>query len=139
MYDATHKTIAKRIEDGYGNTSAIMAENLDTKKPTDAPWVRWSVRPATLNGVDCTGLRERGLGVVYFQIFTPEQKGSRLAFAITKKLAQIFNAITVESGDGGSIIFRRVNGPIAAGKSEGWLQQIATLQYQEENDSINAT
>lgn len=141
MYDSTAAAIGKRLDDHWDATIAkIFAENLGSPKTGEtASWVRFSFRIATRVSIDIGAITEREVGVIYFQVFTPEGGGTRDAQKIARHIGTILNEARFATSDNGAVICRRVQGPFPAGKDNGWIQQNCTVQIQADAAAVNAS
>lgn len=141
MYDYTHKAIGKRLDDRWDKSTVLLGENLPAgKNPPwngSTPWIRWSIREADNFSADVGGTFQRETGVVVFQVFVPEEGGTRKAKEVGRKLALIFNEATFAAEDGTALKFERLRVTFS-GNSGGWFQQNYTVAYQGDGAAINA-
>jgi len=78
-----------------------MPEN--TTVPTtisDGEWVRWSIRFADWFDATVGADMERGVGILYFQHFQPEGRGTLEAYPFADKVGALLNRKKVPGSDG---------------------------------------
>jgi hypothetical protein len=105
-YESVRQTVGNYMTTVYGASGKITAAAVDYPLvgenqpvvPPSTPWLRWGVRPATQNAMDVGGQMKRVTGLLWFQIFLPENTGSRIAHVIADELTTRFFETTLEAG-----------------------------------------
>ncbi len=138
-YADFHKTIATRLNSKWSSGPVLFAENQPEKPPTTATWVRWCIRPADSFSQDVGARFERTVGMLYFQVFTPETQGTRDAHAVRDKVAGIFSEAHFSTADNnGAVLCRRAK-LIYAGKEAGWVKHNVIVPYLVDAPALNFT
>lgn len=130
-FDKTREAIETKIKNEWdANTYPLAHENLPFNPPASA-WARESIRPVTSDNADVSGVMERDIGFVWFQIFIPPNKGIAPAFKFADHIKSIFNNKTVTIIGVGKILFR-VTEPAYVGidSDSGNLQYRCLVPYQ---------
>src|SRR6185295_5366091 len=138
-FASTHKAIATLLASWNTADAILFADNQPENPPTTATWMRWSLQPSDTFSADATATFERTVGLLYFQIFTPEAKGTRVAHDLADKLSALLNEKRFLNEEGGHLRFERVRLQyVGAGGATGWLQHNAIVQYTEDDAAVNA-
>jgi hypothetical protein len=135
--EAIHEAIAAQISSTWSNYATIFAENQPEDRPTTTIWTRWSIRAGDNSTVDCTGLMEREVGLIVFQVFTPENGGSLPSAKLRDKVAAMFNLKRLATSDGGVIRCQRAT-RVYVGKQDGWLQHSVSVKFVADAPALNA-
>ncbi len=133
------KTIAYILESKWSSFCAIFADNQPEKPPADATWVRWCIRPADSVSQDVSGKHERTTGLLYFQVFTPETQGVRVAHAVRDKVAGIFGETNFSTKDGNGAVWCRRPKLIYAGVEAGWVKHNVIVPYHIDALALNGS
>jgi hypothetical protein len=133
------KTIAYILESKWSGSPPLFADNQPEKPPADATWVRWCVRPADSVSQDISGKFERTIGLLYFEVFTPETQGVRVAYAVRDKVAGIFSETTFGTKDGNGAVWCRRAKIVYAGKEAGWVKHNVIVPYHVDAPSLNGS
>jgi hypothetical protein len=105
-----------------------LAANGAAKQPEDKAWGRISVRFADSRDTTVDATARRVEGLVWLQIFVPEDKGSLIAQQMSDEMERVFGRKTIASA-GETIRFERAV-PGYVGKSEaGWEQHRCTVAF----------
>ncbi len=137
MFAEIHQSLGERIGTLWAGYAVIFAENQKEVRPTNAEWVRWSVRPADAFSADITGIAERAVGLLFFQHFVPEMAGTRKAHAMRDKVGAMFNEAHFALQGGGVIRFERAK-LAYAGVTDGWVTHNITVKYVADKTAVNA-
>lgn len=104
------------------------AQNGAAKQPEDKAWGRLSVRVADNRDTSVDAKARRVTGLVWLQIFIPEEKGSIVAQQMGDEMERIFGRQTVAAG-GETIRFERaVTGYVGPG-ADGWQQHRCIISF----------
>lgn len=130
MYEKTAAIIETRFKNAWTDTP-IKFENVQFKQPATGTWVSITIlrgdgEQASLGQTKL----ERQYGVVAFQVFVPENTGTRNAQRLMDKIALIFRNKTVLS-DGVTVIFRAPNA-VTPGRRIGYHQLNMGFPFQAE-------
>jgi Bacteriophage related domain of unknown function len=119
----------------------VVAENQPwagtaAKQPTDKAWGRLSVRFADSRDTTVDAKARRVAGIVWLQIFVPEEKGSIVAQQMSDEMERIFGRKTVTTAaapptypSGETIRFERAVPGYVGKESDGWQQFRCTISF----------
>jgi uncharacterized protein DUF4128 len=136
-YEDLHTAIANRLEAMWNNFCDITAENTMGKQPEDVPFVVWSVRPNDSISADVSATTERVTGLIFFQVFLPENSGTLTAHKVRDKVASMYNEAHFQVGSGGAIRCKRAK-LIYSGKRGGFVMHNVTVEFLADNLALNA-
>ena len=71
-------------------TYKLIMENVAYTPPSGTPYLRWGIRPADQFSPEVGGTRRRDKGLIWFQIFLPENSGETVALLIGEELSNKF-------------------------------------------------
>lgn len=116
---------------GWNQTAwPVVAENQPwgaSKQPTDKAWARLSVRMSDNFNTTVDGKARRVPGMVWVQVFVPENKGSLEAKKMGDELERIFANKTITSG-AEVIRFERASTSYV-GNENGWEQHRCIVDF----------
>jgi len=121
----------------YAAPPNIYAEN--TTVPTavsGGEWVRWSIRFADWFDATVGADIERGIGILYFQHFNPEGRGTKEAFTFGDKIGALLNRKRVSGADG-VLTFERAVVQYAT-TIGGKIQHNVTIGFRWDGAALNA-
>jgi hypothetical protein len=121
----------------YAAPPSIFPEN--TTVPTaisSGEWVRWSIRDADWFDATIGADRERGVGILYFQHFNPEGRGTKEAYDFADKIGTLLNRKRVAGSDGVLLFDRAVCK--YAGTIGGKVQHNVTIDFEWNGEALNA-
>jgi len=78
----------------------LLAENNPPPNDRTRTWIRFSIRPTDSGDMEIGGVRRRTEGLLWFQIFVPENRGTTDAFKVGDLLCGILNNKAFTTSDG---------------------------------------
>lgn len=139
-FDEIHTAITKRFQDEFkkpegetqglpGSFIPIQFDGHPFTAPKESPWGRFHIVEGERNNAAVGKKFQRAPGLVYLQIFLPENAGVKQARITADKFAEIFDNYEL-GGDGWSVLFRTVSLNRVGKTKEGPIQFNAVVQYQ---------
>ena len=135
-YESTRAAIASRIEAQWPSSVAaaypIVSENQPFKggvQPS-GPWARYSIRPAANITQDISNHSRQIIGLVWLQIFVPENDGVRPAMLMADAMETIFAEQRIIDANG-LIRFERAELQ-PAGVDSGLAQWSCLVRYRDD-------
>jgi hypothetical protein len=122
---------------------AIKYENRYFDLPVNVPWVGFFIRSGKVAEAAISAVMPRGVGIVYLQIFLPENTGTLIARQYADAFADVFdNWHTIYPASGnypqGDFWFKRVNVAELPVK-EGWLQWNCSIEFKHDEQIVTQT
>lgn len=136
-FDSRREFLTSTFQTGWADFLPTGYENRPFSQPTGQPWARFSVRESS-RGASTVGREEtRVTGILYLQIFTPENAGTKKAREAAAKMSSIFDHRSMIGG-GGEFTMRAVNLTPVGREPGGYYQMNATCEFwcDERNTSI---
>jgi hypothetical protein len=112
-------------------TVSIAWPNIEFTPTTGSPWVRFSLRSADASqvGFGSSAVRDRFLGTVFVQVFTPIDQGASPALQIADDAAAALRRYSTTG------LFTRTPLIQAIGPTgDGWYQVNVSVPYQRDED-----
>jgi hypothetical protein len=135
--ESIQSSIYKRFDPNFTGgwdqtTFPVVAQNQpwpgNAKKQPDKPWGRVSVRLASSRDTSVDAKARRVAGLIWLQIFVPEDKGSIVAQKMGDELERLFGRKTIaESGE--TIRFERAVTDYVGKGGDGWDQHRSTVGF----------
>lgn len=118
----------------------VKYENRNFTPPVNQPWVSFSIRSGRVAEAAISAIMPRGIGIVYLQIFLPENAGTLIAREMTDRLADVFDNwhyvyAATTNYPRGDFWFKRVE-VAPAGIRDGWTQWNATVEFKHDEQVI---
>lgn len=135
-FDSRREFITTMFQNGFTDPAdptkpfvAVGYENRPFTQPAGkATWAKFSVREGTRGAATVGKDENRTLGIVYLQLFTPENEGTKKAREAAQKLAEIFEHKS-PAGAAGAFTFRAVNLTPVGREPGGFYQFNATCEF----------
>lgn len=133
-FEALRAELTTRFQNAFVNAAdppasfiPVAFENVAFTQPTTT-WGRFSIQGGDRdNAAVGTGF-QRTVGLVYLQLFSPADKGTKEAREAADKFAAIFDNLNFTFA-GGSVLFRCASLQTIGKTREGWFQQNATVGF----------
>ena len=134
-YESLRVAIATKIVTEWPSTYPMVAEGQAFPGGTQpsGPWARFSIRPAANVITTVNAASNQIVGLVWLQIFLPEETGTRAAFVMADILAGIFEQKRGNTSTGSLLRFDQVE-LAPAGGSDGWAMWRATVRFREDSN-----
>jgi hypothetical protein len=135
--------ITQKFVDGwvprYPNV-AVSYENRPFTPPINEPFVAFTIRSGKVADAAISTIMPRGIGVVFLQIFLPENSGTLLARQMADSFADVFDQWhTVYPANPpyprGDFWFKRAEFTPQA-QRDGWLQWNASIEFKHDEQII---
>lgn len=110
------------------NQKWSLAEHGAAKQPEDKAWGRLNVRMAGSNDTSVDATARRVTGLLWLQIFVPEEKGSLVAQQMGDEMERVFGRKTI-TGGGETIRFERAVTNFVASGGDGWQQHRCIISF----------
>jgi hypothetical protein len=107
----------------------LAIENYQYKPPSRAPWVRFGVHPSLQQVEEVGGTYERMEGIIWFQIFVPENSGSTEANKVADHLKHLFFQHYIVTAGKPTVMTRSVQLTWIGADASGWEQWSVTVPY----------
>lgn len=140
-YESVRKTVYGQFAALWDiETYPVVAENQpwpSGRAPAGA-WGRYSVRPASNVTTDIEGASRRGTGLIWLQIFIPENKGVAMATKMADAMETLFGNKAFVTED--SVVrTERAEYGFVGSDSGGFSQHRVTVDYTEDSLTLGST
>jgi hypothetical protein len=121
---------------------AVKYENRNFTPPANEPWVAFTIRSGRVVDAAISTIMPRGIGIVFLQIFLPENAGTVIAREMADSFADVFDNWHVVYPPSppyprGDFWFKRVEFN-AQPPRDGWLQWNVTIEFKHDEQVIVA-
>jgi len=118
----------------------VKYENRNFTPPVNSTWVAFSIRSGRVAEAAISSIMPRGVGLVYLQIFLPENAGTLLAREMADRLADVFDNwhyvyAATTNYPRGDFWFKRVE-VVPTGPRDGWTQWNASVEFKHDEQVI---
>lgn len=122
---------------------AIKYENRNFIPEPNQPWVGFFIRSGRVAEAAISAIMPRGIGIVYLQIFLPENTGTLIARQYADAFADVFDnwhATYSASSEypQGDFWFKRVE-VVMLPQKEGWLQWNCSVEFKHDEQVVTQT
>ena len=119
----------------------VKYENRNFTPPINAAWASFSIRSGRVGEAAISSIMPRGIGIVYLQMFMPENAGTLIAREMADRFADVFDNwhyvyAATTNYPRGDFWFKRVE-VVPVGQRDGWLQWNATVEFKHDEQVIS--
>jgi hypothetical protein len=120
----------------------VKYENRNFTPTVNEPWVAFTIRSGKVADAAISSIMPRGIGIVFLQIFLPENAGTSLARQMADNFADVFDSWhTTYPANGkypqGDFWFKRTEFT-AVPQREGWLQWNVSIEFKHDEQIVTA-
>jgi hypothetical protein len=118
----------------------VKYENRNFTPPDNATWVAFSIRSGRVAEAAIGGIMPRGIGIVYLQIFMPENAGTMIGRQLVDGFADVFDNwhhvyAPVGNYPRGDFWFKRVE-VVPQPIRDGWVNWVASVEFKHDEQVL---
>jgi Bacteriophage related domain of unknown function len=117
----------------------VKYENRNFTPPDNQPWVSFSIRSGRVAEAAISAIMPRGIGIVYLQIFMPENAGTMIGRQLADGLADVFDnwhyVYAATTNPRGDLWFKRVE-VVPQPIRDGWVNWVASVEFKHDEQVI---
>lgn len=125
--------ITGRFATQWGTASPVQYPNHAFKTPENAPWARLSIAQADRYDAAIGAGLVRDIGVVYLQLFAPDESGSKALMDLADLFCSAFDNVSLTSGST-ALQFHRVKIAQIGKTTQGPYQVNASVDYRADTE-----
>jgi len=131
-FDDTRYAVEMRMSNNY-TTHPVKYENVTFTPPANAPWVALTILDGSgINAsIGTTRRVQRHSGIIQFDIYVPENNGTKTGKDIADEIDGIFNNVQISAGSSG-VITTRVPSLATLGVEDGWHHMVLSVAFQRD-------
>lgn len=107
----------------------VQFENVTFRQPTGEPWGRFSIRLGDRSNASVGTTHKRTVGLVYLQVFVPENRGTKPATELADRFAAAFDDRELTTDGGTMVQFRSASSETIGLTGEGWHQTNLSVPF----------